>query len=82
MERRRHAIACNLANFRRSLALPEPDRAGSLTTLREKLVGARIVRLDRYAVIQLAEVAVRRALFAEILRRNDGLTPKPLPLLA
>ena len=56
----------------------------SLTTLREKLVkiGARIVRHGRYVVFQLAEVAVPRALFAEILRRIDGLRPRPPPLPA
>jgi uncharacterized membrane protein len=53
----------------------------SLTTLREKLVkiGARIVRHGRYIVFQLAEVAVPRALFAEILRRIDRLRPEPRP---
>jgi hypothetical protein len=55
-----------------------------LTTLRDKLVkiGARIVRHGRYVVFQLAEVAVPRALFAEILRRIDRLRPRPSPLPA
>jgi hypothetical protein len=50
-----------------------------LTTLREKLVkiGAKIMRHGRYVVFQLAEVTVPRALFVEILRRIDGLRPKP-----
>jgi hypothetical protein len=67
---------------------PWPCRAavehGSLTTLREKLVkiGARIVRHGRYAVFQLAEVAVPRSLFADILRRIDDLRPRPPPLPA
>jgi hypothetical protein len=54
------ALAYNLANFLRSLALPWEIE--SLTTLREKLVkiGARIVRHGRYLVFQLAEVALRR----------------------
>jgi len=39
------------------------------------------VRHGRYVVFQLAEVAVPRALFAEILRHRD-LRPKPPPLLA
>jgi hypothetical protein len=49
--------------------------------LREKLVkiGARIVRHGRYIVFQLAEVAVSRALFAEILRRIDRLRGSPVP---
>jgi Transposase DDE domain group 1 len=79
-----HALAYNLANFMRTLALPEEVEHWSLTTLREKLakIGARIVRHGRYVVFQLAEVAVPRALFAEILRRIDRLRPSPPPLLA
>jgi Transposase DDE domain group 1 len=74
-----HALAYNLANFLRTLALPQEVEHWSLTTLREKLVkiGARIVRHGRYVVFQLAEVAVPRALFAEILRRIDRLRPPP-----
>ena len=76
-----HALAYNLANFLRTLALPEEVEHWSLTTLRGKLVkiGARIVRHGRYVVFQLAEVAVPRALFAEILRRIDRLRPRPFP---
>jgi hypothetical protein len=79
-----HALAYNLANFMRTLALPEEVEHWSLTTLREKLVkiGARIVRHGRYVVFQLAEVAVPRALFASILRRIDDLRPRPPPLAA
>ena len=79
-----HAIAYNLANFMRTLALPEEVEHWSLTTLREKLVkiGARIVRHGRYVVFQLAEVAVPRALFADILRRIDGLRLRSPPLPA
>jgi Transposase DDE domain group 1 len=74
------ALAYNLANFLRSLALPDEVPQWSLTTLREKLVkiGARIVRHGRYVVFQLAEVAVPRALFAEILRRIDRLRGSPV----
>ena len=74
------ALAYNLANFFRSLALPDPVAHWSLTTLREKLVkiGARIVRHGRYLVFQLAEVAVPRALFAAILRRIDRLRGPPV----
>ena len=68
----------------RTLALPEEVAHWSLTTLREKLVkiGARIVRHGRYAIFQLAEVAVPRALFAEILRRIERLRPRPPPFPA
>jgi hypothetical protein len=74
------ALACNLANLLRSLALPREVAQWSLTTLRERLVkiGARIVRHGRYVVFQLAEVAVPRALFAGILRRIDRLRGPPV----
>jgi hypothetical protein len=76
-----HALAYNLANFLRSLALPKVVEQWSLTTLREKLVkiGARIVRHGRYVVFQLAEVAVPRSLFAQILRRIGRLRGSPVP---
>lgn len=79
-----HALAYNLANFLRSLALPQEIQQWSLTTLREKRVkiGTRIVRHGRYLVFQLAEVAVRRSLFAEILHRIDRLRPQSPPLPA
>ena len=53
----------------------------SLTTLREKLVkiGAKVVRHGRYITFQMAEVAIPRTLFVEILRLIDGLRPAPLP---
>jgi hypothetical protein len=79
-----HALAYNLADFMRTLALPEEVEHWSLTTLREKLVkiGAKLVRHGRYVVFQLAEVAVPRLLFADILRRIDDLRPRPPPLPA
>ncbi len=55
--------------------------AGLLTTLREKLtkIGAKVVRHDRYITFQMAEVAIPRPLFAEVLRLIDGLRPRPAP---
>ena len=52
-----------------------------MTTLREKPVkiGAKIVRHGRYVVFQMADVAIPRALFADILRRIDRLRPTPAP---
>ena len=46
-----HALAYNLANFMRTLALPEAVAQWSLTSLREKLIkiGAKVVRNARYA---------------------------------
>ena len=53
-------------NFLRTLALPEAVEHWSLTTLRNKLIriGAKVVRHGRYVTIQLAGVAISRALFA------------------
>jgi hypothetical protein len=73
--------ATNLANFMRTLALPEAVAQWSLTSLREKLVkiGAKVVHHARYAVFQMAEVAVPKDLFEKILRLIDGLQPRPAP---
>ena len=71
------ALAFNLANLLRRLVLPRRIKHWSLTTLREKLIktGARIVRHARYVTFQMAEVAVPRALFEQILARIARLTP-------
>ena len=76
-----HALAYNLGNFLRTLALPDGVGHWSLTTLREKLIkiGAKVVRHGRYITFQMAEVAIPRTLFVEILRLIDGLRPAPLP---
>jgi DDE family transposase len=75
------ALAYNLANFLRTLALPNEVAQWTLTTLREKLVkiGARIVRHGRYVVFQLAAVAVPRSLFAAVLQRIERLRGPPVP---
>lgn len=74
-----HALAYNLANFMRTLVLPEAIKHWSLTSLREKLVkiGAKVMLHGRYVIFQMAEVAVPRELFQEILRLIDGLRPRP-----
>ena len=76
-----HALAYNLANFMRTLALPEKVKHWSLTSLQEKLVkiGAKIVAHARYVTFQMAEVAVPSQLFEEILRMVDGLRPRSTP---
>jgi len=75
------ALAYNLGNFLRRLALPRDVKHWSLTTLREKLVkiGAKVTRHSKYVFFQLAEVAVTRNLFAAILDRIKRLAlPPPL----
>jgi len=64
-----HVLAYNLANFLRTLALPQEVEHWSLTSIREKLVkiGAKLVTHARYATFQMAEVAVPRDLFRRIL---------------
>ncbi len=76
-----HALAYNIGYFLRTLALPQEVEHWSLTTLRNKLIkiGAKVVRHGRYITFQLAEVAIPRSLFANILRLIDGLRPAPLP---
>ena len=63
----------------RTLATPEPIKDWSLTTLKEKLIkiGAKIVSHGRYVAFQMAEVAVPRTLFADILRLIAELRPPP-----
>jgi len=73
------ALAYNLANFLRRLALPHEVKHWSLTTLREKLVkiGAKVTRHAKYVTFQLAEVAITRKLFAAILDRIERLAFPP-----
>ena len=63
-----HALAYNLGNFLRTLAMPKPIKEWSLTSLREKLIkiGAKVVSHGRYVTFQMAEVAVSRQMFQEI----------------
>jgi hypothetical protein len=76
-----HALAYNLGNFLRTLATPEPIRHWSLTILKDKLIKicARLVSHGRYVAFQMAEVAVPKALFGDILRLIAGLRPPPDP---
>jgi len=73
------ALAYNLGNFLRRLALPKSVKKWSLTTLREKLIkiGAKVVRHSRYVVFQMAEVVVPKALFSKILDRIGRLRASP-----
>src|ERR687893_430361 len=75
-----HARAYNLANFFRTLVLPDEIERWSLTTLREKVVkiGAKVITHARYTVFQMAEVAVPRDLFRRILAVIDDLRPRPV----
>jgi hypothetical protein len=83
-QRRPASASCarlHLGNFLRTLATPEPIKDWSLTSLREKLikVGAKLVSHGRYVAFHMAEVAVTRIMFAEILQLIAELRPQPSP---
>ena len=61
--------------------MPRPADPWSLTSLREKLIkiGAKVVRHGRYVTFQLAEVAVSRQMFKEILMLIARLRAPPAP---
>jgi len=77
-----HALAYNLGNFMRTLAMPKTADPWSLTSLREKLIkiGAKVVSHGRYITFQLAEVAVSRQMFADILSLIARLRALPAPV--
>ena len=72
------AKICNRAN---TLALPEDMKSWSLTSLHEKVVkiGAKVITHAGYAVFQMAEVAVPRTLFSQILSLIDDLRSREPP---
>ena len=76
-----HALAYNLGNFMRTLAMPKTAEPWSLTSLREKLIkiGAKVVSHGRYVTFQMAEVAVPRQMFQEILMLIAQLRAPPAP---
>jgi Transposase DDE domain group 1 len=75
-----HALAYN-GNFMRTLGLPKAAEPWSLTSLKEKLIkiGAKVVSHGRYVTFQMAEVAVSRQMFADILSLIARLRAPPAP---
>jgi hypothetical protein len=61
--------------------LPEAAEPWSLTSLREKLIkiGAKVVNHRRYVTFQMAEVAVSRQMFVNILPLIARLRAPPAP---
>jgi hypothetical protein len=75
-----HALAYNLGNFMRTLAMPKAAEPWSLTSLREKLIKiAKVVSHGRYVTFQMAKVAVSRQMFKEILSLIAQLRAPPAP---
>jgi hypothetical protein len=64
-----------------TLAMPKTAQPWSLTSLKEKLIkiGAKVVSHGRYVAFQMAEVAVPRQMFAEILWLIARLRAPPEP---
>ena len=63
------------------MAMPRAAEPWSLTSLREKLIkiGAKVVSHGRYVAFQMAEVAVSRRIFADILTLIARLRAPPAP---
>jgi hypothetical protein len=63
------------------LTWTSPCEDWSLTSLKEKLtkIGAKVVSHGRYIAFQMAEVAIPRQMFREILRLIAELRPQPPP---
>lgn len=74
-----HALAYNVANFLRTLPLPEAVKHWSQTTVRDRLVktGAKVVRHGRSIALWTAEVMVPRTLFRQVLDAIAALRPSP-----
>ena len=68
-------LAYNLGNFLRRLALPRKIKRWSLRSLLTRFIkiGAKVVRHSRYVTFQMAEVAISKKIFTEILYRIDQL---------
>jgi hypothetical protein len=73
------ALAYNLGNFMRTLAMPKAVGPWSLTRLREKLIkiGAKVVSHGRYVTFRMPEVAVSRLMFRDILMLIAQLRAPP-----
>ena len=68
-------LAYNLGNFLRRLVLPRRIKHWSLRSLLTKLIkiGAKVVRHGRIVTFQMAEVAVSKEIWAEMLSRIERL---------
>ncbi len=81
IRRRRSSISAlrSVGDFPQCSALPRKIGRWSLTTLRERLIkiGAKVIVHARYVTFQMAEVAVSRELFAQILDKIDRLRLVP-----
>ena len=70
-------LAYNPGNFLRRFVLPASVRHWSLRSIQVKLIkiGAKVIQHARHIIFQMAEVAVPKQLFAQILQRIWALVP-------
>ncbi|KKK98166.1 hypothetical protein LCGC14_2645480, partial [marine sediment metagenome] len=68
-------LAYNLGNFLRRFVLPKKIKHWLLRSLLVKFIkiGAKVARHSRYVTFQMAEVAIDKRLFAEILFQIERL---------
>jgi hypothetical protein len=72
------ALAYNLGNFMRALAMPMTAQPWSLASLCEKLIRIGASH-GRYVNFQMAEIAVSRQMFGAILGLIARLRAPPAP---
>jgi hypothetical protein len=74
------ALVYNVSDFLVTLAMPEPIKGWQLTSLKDKsiMLCAKVVSQGRYVALQLAEVAIPKNLFADILRLIAELRRPPV----
>lgn len=70
-----YTLGYNLANFLRTLVLPDSISDWSLTSLRDRMIkiGAQAICHARSIIVQLAEVSVPHELWAEMLATISGI---------
>jgi DDE family transposase len=75
------ALAYNLADFTRTLAMPKAAEPWSLTSLRERLIktGAKVTSHGRYVTFQTAELAVPQQMLVDIPSLIARLEAPPAP---
>jgi hypothetical protein len=73
------AIAYNLGNLLRRLALPLTIQSWTLTSRQRRLfkTGGRLIRHARYFILQLAESHLTSTLFRQILHHIERLVGHP-----
>jgi Transposase DDE domain group 1 len=80
---RAELVWCNptIGSAERRQTLQRRVKDWSMTSLKEKLIkiGAKIVSHGRYVAFQIAEVAIPKNLFADILRMIAELRPPTNP---